>query len=135
MAIRTTDKAVRGIVDNDPNISMTPFIRMANSLTNRLATLDAADEAVLDDDTLEQIEMNLAAHFYQSRDRELATKSTGGAGGSFVGQTAKLLEGTWHGQAALTLDFSGKLAMIGKGRAKVTWLGTAEDSNERTDLD
>lgn len=131
---RTTEIAVRGIVDNDSTISMTPFVAMANSLTNRLEVLDNADENILDDTTLELIERNLAAHFYQLKDRELASKSTGGASGSRVSQTGMGLQGTWHGQAAIDLDYSGKLAQIGKGRARVIWLGTAADSNERTDL-
>lgn len=135
MALRTKESAVRGVIETDSTVEITPFIVTANSIVDWLDTQDT--EGLLNSNTLELIERYLAAHFYQAnRDRNYQSKSTGRASGTFQGVTGKLLESTDPGQTALLLDVTGKLAELGKGvlRPSLLWLGTAEDSLERTDL-
>lgn len=132
MALRTSEALVKGVIETDADIRLAPFIRTANALTNWLATADAADEALLGADLLLEIETYLAAHFYEhSRDPNYQSKSTGGASGSFTGQTAMVLMATRPGQIACLMDVSGKLAQRSKeaqeglrNRAQAFWAGT-----------
>jgi len=132
MATRTTIQAVRDIIGTDEDLSITPFIRTANILTNWLDGQDTDNE--LDDDTLTEIETWLAAHFYAHRDQLLASANTGASGGSFQGDTGKNLDSTLYGQTAMLLDTTGNLTRLslgvedGKKTASLTWAGTASDS-------
>lgn len=131
---RTSEQAVREIIETDTSISMTPFIAMANSLTNWLTSVDTA--SLLDAVTLELIERNLAAHFYQAnRDRNFSSKATLNASGSYQGMTTMVLMSTDPGQTACLLDVTGNLdvrsaeAMSGKKKSVgIAWLGTESDS-------
>jgi hypothetical protein len=130
MATRTSAAAVRAILGDhyDPKINLTPFIARATSLTDWLEGEDSDSE--LDATVLEQIECNLAAHFYTRADMIAQSRSTGGASGSFQGQTTMGLASTFYGQDAMTLDVTNALAgrnqeMISGSRSKVQmhWLG------------
>lgn len=129
---RVIDSEIRGIIESDPDISMVPFIAAANDLVD---WLDTVDEGALSTTTLTKIEKWLSAHFYAIRDQQYTSKSTGGASGSFQGQTGMVLLSTYWGQMACTLDTTGLLAQRskeveegGKRKAQVKWLGTAADS-------
>lgn len=131
---RTSPQAVEGIIEVYSGISLVPFVAMAFSLTNWLDSKDINNE--LDDYTLELIERNLAAHFYQSnRDRNFSEKETMNARGVFQGRTTMSLWSTDPGQNACTLDVTGNLAarakeaMSGLNKSLgIAWLGTDADS-------
>lgn len=137
MAARTTSKLVQDVLLDDygPKVDgvlpdLTPYIASANALVNRIAVL-APSRAVIgfgniaaDPASLELVERWLAAHFYCLSDKPLASKSSGGASGSFQGQTGKGFESTNYGLNALRLDYSGILEAIDKRKvAGAVWLG------------
>ena len=137
MATRTNAEAVRGIIETDPALNLTPFIRTANVLTSWLVGKDTAENspALLNAATATEIETYLAAHFYAYRDPLLSSKSTDRASGSFQGQTAMALNYTPYGQAAMILDPTGFLAQRsaeavagGKRKVRVNWIGVPGDS-------
>jgi hypothetical protein len=75
----------------------------------------------------------LAAHAYAMSDQTYATKSTGGASGTFHGQTGKYLEATKYGQQALLLDTAGVLARGAPLVAEAWWGG--KDTQDQLDYD
>lgn len=125
---RTTDIDVQGIIQVDSCVSLTPFIRTAHVLTNKVAEND--EGGLLDNDLLKEIETWLAAHFYAHRDQLYQSKNTGQAGASFQGQTGMMLDSTQYGQTAKMLDITGFLSDIAEGieRPQILWLGNPEDS-------
>lgn len=112
MAFRTTDFLVREIIENCKSISMIPHINTANVLVNWLVGKDSAANTppLLDDVTATEIEKQLAAHFYEHRDRQIQQEMTGRASAGYQGQTAMMLTSTLYGQTALMLDPTGFLA-------------------------
>ncbi len=140
---RVTAEQVAEIVEwqdgsNGPVIPLTPFIQQAYLLTNWLHSVDTDNE--LDDDTLLEIEKNLAAHFYTTqRDFQYQSKSTSGASGSRTDAHSIGFEGTPHGLAALRLDVTANLtkreleARYGKRISKTTWLGWQDHSEDPYD--
>lgn len=141
MAQRTTTTKIKLQLTADYDIagapSLQPFLAAAVALTDRAVACAVAKgisltaSVVTDAETTTLaalIENALACHFYKyARDRELMSKSTAGASGSYSGQTAMYLEGTRYGQTALSLDVSGCLQAIAMGqqakRARGRWLG------------
>ena len=130
MVYRTTEDAVRAIIDNTTTIDMTPFIRIANLLVTKV---DSADEnSLLSTSDLVELETWLAAHFYAHRDQLLQNKSTSGASGGFQGQTGMFFSSTQYGQTALMLDVTGYLSSLqqmaqnGRKKAQMIWLGSTE---------
>lgn len=123
MAVRTTEAAVRKLIDTDPNFDVGPFIDAATALTDYVVTQDTA--SVLTTALLLQIETYLAAHFYEHLDPQYTEKVTGDAEGKFQGEWGKNFESSKWGQTAMTLDVTGTLAALSKGRiaASVIWLG------------
>ena len=118
MAIRVSAKEVRGIIDTDPDIDMTPFIKAANLLVNRVDTCAAQRGITLLDDELKEIERWLAAHYYAKRDPVLTSEHNKSASASYQRQETDYLI------AAKDLDYSGCLAAILENRvASGTWLG------------
>lgn len=138
---RTTSVEVEGILGGnyDGSSSLTRYINAAHAITNWIANVcDTAD--VNDEDQLTLIETWLAAHYYQAMDPGYTSKSTGGASGSFKGQTAKYFEATDYGQRALELDLAGCLLkrqqelMTGnKKTARVLWGGSTRTEWEGYD--
>lgn len=125
---RTNSSNVANILlDNyDGTTVLDRFIDTAASLTNKVSTNDTASE--LDAADLELIERYLAAHFYCLADPLYASKSTGGASGSFQGQTGMGLDFTPYGQTAKRLDVTGYLARLDmptRPKAGSIWLGKA----------
>lgn len=127
---RTSEDRVRSIIDNDTNIDVSPFIRPAGLLTDKISSNDA--DSLLTVADLIEIETFLAAHFYAYRDQLLSSKSTGGASGSFQGQTGMYFEYTPYGQMALLMDVTGYLSGLqlqakdGRKKVAMYWLGSTE---------
>lgn len=122
---RSSTEEIGAIIrDYDPDIDMIPFIRMANVLTDRVSEKDTG--SLLNSAELAEIERWLAAHFYETRDHEIAeeliSKFTQGI---YVGEFGKGLERTRAGQNAMLFDETGYLRRISKGVvvAKISWLG------------
>jgi hypothetical protein len=127
---RTTVANVQGILAGhyDGRTDLTPFISTATVLVDWLDAQDTDNE--LSTTLLEVIERWLTAHFYAHADQIFQSKSTGGASGSFQGQTAMVFSSTQYGQTAMALDVTGKLAGRNKEvldgsrkKATVSWLG------------
>lgn len=127
---RTTPGNVQDILGPhyDGKSAITPFIETANSLVSRIAANDTL--ATLSGVDLELIERWLAAHFYAHADQLMTSKSTGGASGSFQGQTGMVLESTQYGQTAMLLDSTGYLSRLNnetksgtKQKAQMFWIG------------
>lgn len=137
MAVRIVDADVEGIVEVDSSIPLTPFITIANLLTDRVVTCATSRGSSLTDDEAKYIEAWLSAHFYSIRDEGYTSKKTGDASATFKGQTGKSLDSTHYGQTAKLLDTSGCLAEISKDaekgvtQASMTWLG--KPPSEQTD--
>lgn len=123
---RTDSDAVGGIIEVDSNISLTPFIEVANSLVTDLCTNDDYTDA-----KLELIERWLAAHFYAIRDQRIASETAGPVTETKQYKVGLHLDQTIYGQQAMLIDTEGNLAglnqrMKGKGPASVgmNWLGS-----------
>lgn len=136
MAWRVTEDDVREIIDTNAQISVVPFLDMANALTDYVVAQDS--DSVLTASLLAGIEKNLAAHFYAARDQLYASKITERAEAIFQGQFGKRLESTDYGQRALVLDVTGTLDRLNRGpkKASLTWLGKpVSDQTDYEDRD
>lgn len=129
MAWRVEEADVRAIIDTDENASIVPFIDTANALTDYLSSEDSS--GVLTAALLTQIEKYLAAHFYEHLDSQLAEEKTGDATGKYQGMDKVDCCKWW--EAAVTLDVTGLLSAMKKGRGKlgISWLGLPP--SEQTD--
>ncbi len=137
MAVRTTDSAVQGIIETDPNISLTPFIETASFLVDKLL-VDATDSdgnPIHDATSLELVERWLSAHYYAIRDIRPASEKAGPVSENKMYKVDLNLAVTIYGQQAMTIDISGLLAAwnddITKGstkKASVSWAGKDPNS-------
>lgn len=115
MAIRATEGEVLKITDTELT-DLKPFIRTASILVDSLAARDTNSD--LTAATLKQIEVWLAAHFVALRDPVALSEKTGEAQITyFLGKPGMGLEATPYGQAAISLDTTGRLATVGKKRS------------------
>jgi hypothetical protein len=125
MAIRALASDVRSIIDTDDDVILDPFISTANALTDQVSAADT--DSQLSSNLLQQIEIHLAAHFYQAhRDRNYKSKTTGRASATFQGETGKNLYSTDPGQTAMMLDATGYLYRMSQDKrptAGFGWLG------------
>ena len=122
MAWRTTEPEVRELVETDPDISVEPFIKTANALTDYVSAQD--EPSVLNSALLLEIEKYLAAHFYTHRDPQYQEKATLDARAVFQGKTEMGLDATYWGQTAKRLDVSGTLARLDSQKVvEMAWLG------------
>lgn len=133
MAWRCTQEEVRVVIDGDDNVNFSSFIDTANALTDKVSARDS--DGLLSVAELKQIEIYLAAHFYEYLDPQYASEKTGDASGDFQGEFGKGLESNKWGQAAILLDETGYLAARNKGRRRegVSWLGLPP--SEQTDYE
>lgn len=130
MAQRTTIKLVREVLDDNYNgkTGLQQFIDAATVVIDRVATCAIDKGKTLTAAELELIERWLAAHFYTRIDTTYASRSVGGASGSFHGQTGTHLDASFYGQTAANLDYSGCLiAIIKRQVAQGFWGGTCPD--------
>lgn len=115
MAIRTTEAAVKLIIEVDDDISLTPFIETANNILERVCLDSGYSEA-----TLELIERWLSAHFYAIRDPRVTREGVKGIEEAFaVSVKSSGFNTTPYGQQALLLDSAGNLADLEARRGKV----------------
>jgi hypothetical protein len=121
---RTTSTLVGEIVEVDVRIGLDPFIGAASLLVDSIDEKDLLNGAAL---TI--IETWLAAHFYCMRDPSASPVSerAGPVAATYQSAVALNLSSTRYGQMAMTLDTTGTLKAISKGKVsvKLTWLGTA----------
>src|SRR5574343_1674626 len=111
MALRAKESDVRDVVDVDSTVNLLPFLRTANKLVDYVATKDTG--SLMSAAHLRELETWLAAHFaVYNRDHQYASKSTGGASGSFTGQFGLGLKGTSPGNTALGMDLTGTLTAL-----------------------
>lgn len=121
MAWRVTEEQVRELIDSDPKLSVAPFIRGANALTDKVSARDSA--GLLTTADLFEIEINLAAHHYEHRDPQPAEEKTGDA--RTIHQGMEKIDCCKWWTAAVTHDETGYLASAKKGKTRATaaWLG------------
>ena len=132
MAQRTTIDKVGKRIKHNVSIDLQPFIDTAVALTDYLDSKDT--DNILTSALLIQIEEYLACHFYAHRDQQYSNKSTGGASGTFQGQTGMMLESTQWGQTAMLLDVTGILVTMNDKQtvtAKLTWAGNAVSTDSK----
>lgn len=137
MGIRTTQTDVEGVLGNDYDGSrdLTPFIKSANVMVDRVVTCATAKGITLTTEEKFQIETWLAAHLYACSDRTLDQKNTADSGGKFSGTTGMRLEATLYGQHAMVLDYSGCLEAIFQKRNRVSGMWLGRPPSEQTDYD
>lgn len=131
MGYRCTDGDIRAICETNSSVSLIPFIEVANEMTTYVSSKDTSSELTVT--MLKKIEIYLAAFFYTLKDPTYSSRSTGGASGSFKGQSGMIFEQNEYGQIAMALDITGTLAQLnknakeGKPRASLSWGGTDDD--------
>jgi hypothetical protein len=132
---RTTADVVKSILMSDygPKTDgtlpdLTPFIRTASIMVDRVATCATARAVTLSSAELLEMESWLAAHFYSVSDRPYESTMTDRAQAKFQGKTAMGLDSSHYGQTAKSLDVSGCLESLSKQRfATATWIGKRPD--------
>lgn len=131
MAIRTTEAAIKQIIEVDSTISLTPFIAVANELVTELCS-----DSNYTSTRLELIERWLSAHFYAVRDPR-PTSESAGVSVSYAISIGQNLSLTTYGQQAMLLDTAGNLAALNNRTSKgskvtpgISWLGKDLDATE-----
>lgn len=128
MSIRTTSDLVKGIIEVDAAIDLTPFILAASTLVDDIAVKSGHSA-----ERLQIIETWLSAHFYTVRDPRTTDEKAGTVGASYQSAVDLNLNTSHYGQMAMTLDSSGLLRLISSGKrrfASVHWLGTVPPSDQ-----
>lgn len=124
--VRTTDALVKGIIEVDDDISLTPFIDIANELVTECCI--AGEHS---DSRLKLIETWLAAHCYTVRDMRAESEKAGPVSEKKQSKVDLGFDTSHYGQMAMRLDTEGGLAALNKKSKEgggvtvgVTWLGT-----------
>ncbi len=119
MAIRTTSAEVLQIMDNC-TVSTTiidSFITAASALIDKIFEYDIDD---MPSALLEEMERWLTAHMIASSlQRTTDTERLGDAEVKYTGKWGENLGSTPYGQMVMTLDYSGRMKNLGKGRAGI----------------
>ncbi len=127
---RTDATEIGGIIEVDSNITLTPFIKVANALVTECCT-DLTDDYT--DAHLIDIETWLAAHFYTVRDMRRESEKAGPVAEKFQSKVALGFSTSHYGQMAMRLDWHGGLARLdkkilqGKKTPSLSWVGKEED--------
>ncbi len=128
---RTTSALVGGIIELDSNITITPFIDVANELVT-----DCCADAGYDESKLVKIETWLAAHCYTVRDPRAEMEKAGSVSEKFQSKVDLGFDTSHYGQMAMRLDTEGGLAALNeqikrgkKVTVTATWLGTADPTD------
>lgn len=119
--VRVSENDVRGILDADCDISLTPFIKAAHQIVERVKACASKRGESLTEDELREIEKWLAGWFYSARDdeRRLTSKRTLSASASFARSAGEEFK-----QMAIALDPSGCLnSILSNNRGRLVWLG------------
>ena len=132
MAIRTTAEAVGAIIDVASNITLTPFMEVANALVTECCSEDDYDAA-----RLELIERWLSAHFYAIRDMQPNQERAGDVSVWYQSKVDLGLSVTHYGQQAMMIDTAGGLAELNqqlikgpKVNVSISHIGMNEDEAE-----
>lgn len=126
MAYRTTDEAVRGIIELDDDFDTDPFIETAN-----MVVTDNCTSSGYSDEKLELIERWVSAHFCCVRDPRTRMESVKGITETFEGTSGQKFSSTRYGQQALILDNAGNLKALDKGaggKPTIKHIGGAVDT-------
>ena len=138
--IRTTPELVAEIIEVDEEIPLDPFILAASVLVDRIQKSAEASGLLADgensgdttrEEKLQQIETWLSAHFYAIRDPRTTHEQAGTVAATYQSKVDLRLFLTHYGQMAVSLDETGTLEDVNRGRrtrtASVSWLGTKEE--------
>ena len=132
MAVRTTAAAVGLIIAVNADISITPFIEVANNIVTQNCTI--VDLTVA---TLELIERWLSAHFYRMRELQVAEKRAAPVSQSFQSTLYTGFDNSTYGQMAMRIDWSGALSSLNEQAKKgglltagITWVGTPAEEDD-----
>jgi hypothetical protein len=112
MTARVTEEEVKEIIDT----SLTPltvFINTAHIFVENTLTVASFEE-----ETLKEIERNLAAHFLSNRDMRVTAEKVDTISLNYAGRFDLGLNGTLYGQTAILLDHTGVLASVAKNGMK-----------------
>lgn len=136
---RTTSDLVRGIIQVQDGVDLTPFIALANQLTTDNCTYpqpgqDATIYLPYTDgfigSKMELIERWLAAHCYTIYDNQLSRAKAGTVSVGFQFKIDLGLKASMYGQQVLRLDNYGSLAALDntvntkrKIKVSISWLG------------
>lgn len=137
---RTTDALVRGIIQVQDGVDLTPFIRFANQLTTDVCTYPKVGQDPLlflpyedgfENSKMELIERWLAAHAYTIFDNQLSAAKAGTISVGFQHKIDMGLKASMYGQQAIMLDnYGGLAAWDNTAKTKrqiklgIVWLGT-----------
>jgi len=129
---RTTSADVEGIIEVDSNISLTPFITVANELVTECCSSSSNYTAI----RLELIERWLSAHFYCVRDMRAESEKAGSISEKKQSKVDLGFNTSHYGQMAMRIDTEGGLAALNeqilKGRVssiEFSWLGRADPTD------
>lgn len=125
---RTTSTAVGLIIEVDSDISLDPFIEVANALVTENCSTDDYDAT-----RLELIERWLAAHCYTIRDMRAMAEGAKGISEKKQSKVDLGFDTSHYGQMAMRLDTVGGLAALNEksktgkhGLISASWLGTED---------
>jgi hypothetical protein len=131
---RTSDALVEDIIEVDSDISLTPFITVANSMVTQFCVDDDATNSAAQ---LILIETWLSAHFYCIRDKRAEQEKADVVSAKYQGKTDMYLDSSDYGQTAMQLDYTNGLSAMNKAlkngstavraMGAVTWVGTDEE--------
>jgi hypothetical protein len=119
MAARVTATEVKAIMDNctTADAVVTVMIGAATELIDEVFSNNTEVSTTL----LKEIERWLTAHMLASTlSRTTSDEKVGDAEVKYTGKWGSKLESTPYGQMVLTLDFTGKMAKMGKIGASIT---------------
>lgn len=125
---RVTATEVRQIIDLVDTIDDTQVDVFINQ-ANLFVTSTFSGDTTTSDDTLKEIERNIAAHFLCALDPQVKEKAVNKARDSYTGQFKMRLESTSYGQNAMLLDTTGNLAAAsGRKRASLETMNFSYES-------
>ncbi len=107
--VRTTASLVEGIIEVDSDITLTPFITIANLMVTECCTDLAVDYTAAH---LIEIETWLAAHFYTVRDMRAERERAGTVEEKKQSRVDLGFNSSHYGQMAMRIDFHGGLASL-----------------------
>lgn len=107
--MRTSADAVKNIIET----SLSDAVIEAYIASANIFVTDALGSSSLSDDTLENIEMWVAAHFMAvTRERMAKKEGAGGAEIEYTGEYGVGLKSTSYGQMAILLDTTSTLSLL-----------------------
>ena len=132
---RTNASLIDGIIEVDSDVSLDPFISIANEIVTEVC----ADSGYTDE-RLTIIETWLSSHFYKLRDQSIDTEKAGDVSVKYQYKLGLGLNQTKQGQGAMIVDTAGNLASLSKRMEQgespnVSFFWTGEDYTTATEGD